>query len=229
MGITLTEARATLMDSVLHAESGTFDTDKQDRALKVAFERFLRETHITRTVASIAVTSGSYTFDATATATDFLPGCLTEAPYILSENRQLQVVSFTNLIQRRRTSGSGSSGIPELVAWQSPTLGYLFPTLSANYTIALPYYQPLVSWTPGTATPASVTINCPERYAYEVIWWGARASLVYGAPGHPDDQAAAQQFDALIQRARCEVTQTGVWFLDQNSNYGMSYTYRGQI
>lgn len=222
----LVEARKVLMDSVLHADANAFDVDKQDRALRVSFERFMRETKIARTVGSVTIANAATTLDVTATLTDFRPECLTSAPYISAENVQLQVVSFDCLLTRKNTSGT-TSGTPELIAWLSPSLGHLFPTADAQYTLSVPYWQPFTAFTPGTKT--NPTLNVPDRWAYDVIWSGARGALLRGAPGHEDWRAADEQFERLIQEARGSVSPPGVWFIDQNNGYDQVYTYRGFV
>ena len=222
----LVEARKTLMDSVLHADANSFAEDKQDRALRYAFERFMRETKIARTVASITIASGASTLDVTATATDFRPECIVAAPYISAENVMLQVVGFDNLIQRKNTSGT-TTGTPEMIAWLAPATGHIFPTADAQYTLSVPYWQPFTSFTPGTK--ANPTLNCPDRWAYDVIWTGARGALLRGAPGHPDWEAADAQFERLIQEAKGSVSMPGVWFIDQTTGYDQVYTYRGFV
>ena len=57
--------------------------------------------------------------------------------------------------------------------------------------------------TPASASidPDSFEINIPRQYVGSVIRWGARSALLYGAPGHPDDQAAAYQYEQLARSA----------------------------
>lgn len=226
MAITLQEARKVVTDSVLHIGETTFDSDKIDRAIKVSCERFLRETGISRTVGTVTVNSAASTIDVTTTLTDFLPGCLVELPFIASTNSRLQVVSYQNLIMQKDMM-DGATGRPELIAWNSPTAGYLFPTTDAQYIISFVYVQPLTSFTPGTK--AHVTLNVPDRYVYEVLWTGTKAALIRGAPGHPDWKDAQAEFEALIARAKGEVTPRGVWFSDVYGNFDHVYQYGGFV
>jgi hypothetical protein len=226
MPLTLQEAREVVTDSVLHIGDTTFYADKIDRAIKVSCERFLRETGIARTVGTVTVNSAASTIDVPATVTDFLPGCLVELPFIAATNSRLQVVSYQNLVTQRDQM-EGATGRPELIAWNSPTAGYLFPTTNAQYIISFVYVQPLISFTPGTKT--RVVLNIPDRYVYEVLWTGAKAALVRGAPGHPDWKDAQVEFEALIARAKGEVTPRGVWFSDLHGDFDHVYHYGGFV
>lgn len=148
---TLTETRLTLRDAVLHIGDGGFGDAKLDRAIRAAFNRFLRETRIDRTVTQVTIANAASTLDVTATsgAEAFLPGYLTNIPWMSTTFKSVRPISFENLRQLREDS-STASGRPELIAWQSPTLGYLFPTADAEYTLNVPWWKPLTSFDIGT-------------------------------------------------------------------------------
>jgi hypothetical protein len=87
----------------------------------------------------------------------------------------------------------------------------LYPIADAAYTINIPYAQALTKWSFGTEKATTTTIAIPEDIAHEAVWWGARGALLYGAPGHPDDQAAMREFNDLVKEVQTDVYPVSVW------------------
>lgn len=225
--MTLKTARDVVRNLALHIGGSTFSDEKVDMAIRIAGEKFLRETLADRTTVNVATAADDTTLDVTATAADFMPGTLLVPPFIGSTDQKLSVVTFENIRQLRNQGGT--SGRPEAIAWLTPGEAHIFPTADAIYTITFAYYKPLVSYTNGDATPGDVTINIPDRYVYEVMANGAAGQLLQGAPGHPDWRAKLDAFEQLIYEARGELNTDGVWFLNQSADYDTSYFRSGYV
>jgi hypothetical protein len=116
-----------------------------------------------------------------------------------------------------------------MVAWLSPSRGYLFPTPDDAYTITFPWRQPLVKWDIGTPDGSLIEMNLPDRYIDDVLWHGSRAYLLRGLPGHPEAESSMTEFGSLILAARGEDQPSGVWFANINEDVGKVYGVSGYV
>ena len=212
MAFTVEDARKILSTCVLHTYEEALEREKYDRAIIAAGNRFLRETRVARSVKSWSISSGTNTYDLdSAISSEFRPDQIIGLPHLQSTDwRPLQIVDYE--VIRREYDASAASGRPEMVGFHGDT-AIVFPDPDANYTITVNSWDLLTTtnWTIGgtDATTLAVTLNIPERWCYGVIWWGARAYLLYGAPGHPDDQPAMGEFLNVIERAKGEGQRSG--------------------
>ncbi|MFP4145290.1 MAG: hypothetical protein ACLFV3_09115, partial [Phycisphaeraceae bacterium] len=146
MGIIVDEARNTLSDSALHSGGG-FEVITLDRALRGSGNYLMRKSGISRAVTEITLDQDSSTVDISATESSFLAGHLFEQPFLSSPDfNGLSVISFRNLRQKLQTPASGR---PELISFLSPSVAYLYPEPAQEYTLSLPWWQPLTTWTYG--------------------------------------------------------------------------------
>lgn len=223
------DARSILMDSVLHTGTDTWSTTKQDRAIIVACRRFLRESHCQRTLATFDTVAAQreYVLDSAldSSLANFISGALTGKPFIAATDfRPVNVMSFEYV--RGQADYSNASGRPELIGFVGNT-AWLYPSPDDAYIIRLPMYDDLdmSGWTIGgvDGTTLAHEINIPERYAWDVVWWGCRASLLYGAPGHPDAGASMAEFQSVIARAKNEAQNAGFAFPRSRNYFNQSY------
>lgn len=231
--VTVKEARLKLMDSVLHAEANEFTTTKQDRAIIAACNRFLRETHVARSTRSVALTSGTRVYDLdSSVGTGFRPDQIIGMPHIAATDwRPLQVVDYE--VIRREFDTSAATGRPEMVGFNGDQMT-VFPTPDANYTVTFQTWDVLdqTNWTIGgvDSSTLAVTLNIPNRWADDVIWWGARAYLLMGAPGHPDAGAAMQHFErVIIPSAKGEGQRSGRWWPSYKGTIEQAYGPRPRL
>ncbi len=201
MAVTVETARAILADSILHTGSSTFSDTKKDRAILSAVNRFLRETRLNRKKQSISITSGtiSYslaTLEAAGTNLDNIMGTMHIAP---TDWREVKLVDYDTI--REQHDDHEKTGHPELVGVDGDNL-VVYPTPDANYTLTAQTFelQDMTDWTVGDggATTLAATLSVPDRWVDDVLWFGARGYLLFGAPGHPDAAPAMKEFTRVI-------------------------------
>lgn len=66
--------------------------------------------------------------------------------------------------------------------------------------------------------PQTVSLNIHNKWAVAWLRTGARAQLLYGAPGHPETDKMAAEFERLIERVNNAATPGGVWYADDLSD-----------
>ncbi len=233
MAITVPQARQIVTNSVLHTYDAAFDLEKTDRAIIAACNRFLRETHVARATNTISALASTIEYDLdTEVSTGFRPDQIIGVPHIASTDwRPVQVVDYEVL--RRMHDAVTASGRPELVAFHGDK-AYLYPTPDASYTITLQSWELLdvSSWTIGGTDASTVahTLNIPDRWAYDVLWFGARGYLLLGAPGHPDAAAAMSEFTGtVIPLAKGEGQRSGAWWPSQMGTHEQTYGPRPRL
>lgn len=225
---TVQEARAKVTDSILHTGTQTFSNTKLDRAIIAACNRFLRETRMVRKSSSLSITSGTITYDLDTLATGGLNieqiiGVL----HIASTDwKRVKLVDYN--VVRHRHEHESAVGKPSMVAVDGDNL-VVYPTPDANYTLTVQTWELLdqTGWTIGgdDATTLAVELNVPDRWIDDVLWWGARAYMLLGAPGHPDASASMSEFSrVVIPKARGEGTKSiGPTPRYNNSPYGLDW------
>lgn len=214
----LTEARDVLRDSVLHVSQTSYSLEKLDRALSASGNRLMRETGLNVETFTATFTAGERSLDLADVRSDFLSGNATEAPFITANDKfhRLKVVAWATL--REQIEMSAAASRPELIAFITQTEAYIYPTPAEDTTLTFVYRRPLVSWTMGVADGDSVTLNVPDQYVHDWIWWGARSYLLHGLPNHKPEASTAQaEFAALIQRAKGASLMGGVYYGDSDS------------
>jgi|14BtaG_2_1085337.scaffolds.fasta_scaffold03225_6 hypothetical protein len=233
MATTVQQAREIVYDSVLHTYDSSFDLTKLDRAIIAACNRFLRETHVARTSRSISVTTGTIEYDLDdEVGTGFRSDQIIGVPHIASSDwRPLQVVDYD--IVRREFDTTAATGRPELVAFNGDK-AVVYPTPDDNYTVTLQTWDLLntTGWTVGgtDGTTLAVTLNIPDRWAHDVLWFGARGYLLLGAPGHPDAAPAMSEFmDVVIRGAKGEGNRGGSWWASARGTHEQTYGPRPRL
>lgn len=191
----LAEARKTLTDSVLHIGRTDYPVDKQDRALKFALERFLRQTRCNATVTNFTMTAASATQDVTGTFTNFMPSQVVRCR-----------IGYKPVVQKnanevmRKLDESTTQDRPEMIAWEAANSALVYPIPDSAYTLSLSRAAPLISWSEGTVE--DVEINVPDQFVRDAIWFGASSALVYGQSGSLYASDGWKIFEDLIKEVR---------------------------
>jgi len=176
--ISLTEARAYVIDSILHVPNGSYSNEKIDRAIQFAGQRFMMETLCVQKQASITLTSGVREVDIQAQAPDFNYPMFSRCHTL--DGVYLKTMKRENYAQIQRAyANNEQTGRPHTIGFYTNSSGLLFPKPDAEYTMILQYAEPFVNWTPG-ASGSSVTLNIPAIYVRDVLWLGVGTALVYG-------------------------------------------------
>lgn len=212
MAYTVETARAMLLDSIVHTGTASFSNSKLDRAIIAACNRFLRETRIVRKQTDVSLSDGTTTYDLdtlTSGGTNFRR--IINVMHIASPDwNEVELVDYNTV--RQEFEDSTAKGKPEMVAIDGDNL-VVHPTPDAAYTLNVQTYELLdqTGWTVGgtDGTTLAVTLNVPEDWIDDVLWFGARAYLLLGAPGHPDARVAMAEFTrVIIPKARGDWTKS---------------------
>jgi hypothetical protein len=206
MAVTVEEARAKVLDSILHTGTTTFSESKLDRAIIASVNRFLRETRLSRKTHSISISDGviSYSMATLAAAGTDLEARVGVAHVASTDWERVKYTDYNNI--RHRHEKESADGKPELIGFDGDNM-IVYPTPDAAYTLTVQTYelQDVSSWTIGgtDGTTLAVTLDVPDRWVDDVLWFGARGYLLFGAPGHVDASAAMAEFTrVLIPKAR---------------------------
>lgn len=233
MAITVEEARKIVFDSTIHTNETAFSTLKVDRAIIAACNRFLRETKVARRTDTFATVASTATYDLdTEIESGFRSDQIIGVPHIASPDwRPLQVVDYE--IVRREHDVTAASQRPEMIAFNGAT-ATMYPTPDAAYTIAMRSWELLdtTNWTAGGNDPTTraKTLNIPDRWSYDVLWFGARGYLLLGAPGHTDGPAAMAEFTgSVIPNATGEGQRGGAWWPSAKGTHEQTYGPRPRL
>lgn len=197
-----------MSDSILHTGSSTFSNTKLDRAILAACNRFLRETRLARKKHTVAITDGTVTYSlATLLSAGLEFQQVMSVQHIASPDwSKVKIVDYDTV--RFEHEDNDREGEPELIGFDGDNM-VVYPTPDANYTLNVQTYQlqDETGWTIGgtDGTTLAVTLDVPDRWVHDVLWFGARAYLLFGAPGHPDASPAMSEFVRnIIPKAKGE-------------------------
>lgn len=205
----LTEARTTLIDSVLHVATNTYPTDKQDRALQFALGIFCRKTKVSRVSLNLELAQGVNTVNIQASVPSgnaaFHPAALMLARIGYDD---VQLIDWRRML-RHYWVNSTQTKQPRLIAFETTTgVATIYPTPDQSYTLTVVYWEPLIPWTPGTTDDATTFLNIDERWIRDAIWLGAGTALVYGEVGNLWAQTGWKQFEQYMDQVKGETTLT---------------------
>ena len=201
MSVLLSDADTLVLDSILHIGSSTFSATKRRNAIKAACNRFLREVPSSWTTVPVELNAGQSTVDLTAGITGFNEDRWVRASIGFSD---VSVVPYITV--QRRHDGASPSGKPKWIGFRSPREALFDKTCDTAYTMQATVWNPLVDFdsavTITSGDPSTdIELNLPAGWEHDILWWGARAYLIYGAPGHPDAAPAMERFEAVIASA----------------------------
>lgn len=208
----LDEAVEILRDSVLHTDQSAIQPEKLHRAILSAGNEFVRRTACSKARATIALSNGTAEYAVSSTITGFTPDWFLHA-YI--GHKEVAQNTWRSL-KRRYDAGTTPTGQPTELAFDADATMLVYPQPTTSASLVVTYRRPFVVFTPGVGT--NPTLNIPDEWAYDVIWWGARSRLLMGLPNHTDAPVAAQQFEALIQDAVTRFNPTTGRLDDRNTH-----------
>lgn len=187
----------TLVESVMHANLTSFSEPKRHRALRAAFQHFIREVPwAARLTLTLPLAKGRNSID----PTQYL-GDVSEAQFVEAEigADPVDKVEY-HFVQRRFAQGRTPTGRPGLLAFRNNNYILFDKFADQAYDVLVTVSGRLISFEPGTATDPD--INVSEEYAPDIAWWGGRYYLTEGIKAHDNESSAAlEQFNKMIQNA----------------------------
>jgi hypothetical protein len=194
----LSEVRLTATDSALHIRGNeSFSSEKIDRAARDCLNYYLREVPASTTTTPVSLPSGSRTLDMTEWIAQFIV-----ADYISGKISDDDVALTDYEMCRRRYQSSTPKGQPAMIGFRDNRDGLFDKQLDANYTFMVTHRRRFVEIDLGS--PEDIEINIPDNIAGDLVRWGVRGYLLYGAPGHPDSGPAMKRFEDIVASAKKE-------------------------
>jgi len=218
MSFTLTTIRAMLRRN-RHIADESFNDATIDDGIKWACNWWMRETKCDRTALSVSIVANDTSKDFTSGNTGFLPGRIIGRLYISASNHPLKIVPVSTILTRRRDGSV--TGKPTLLSMDLATAVQLYPTSDGSYTITGTYWKPLVSFTSGTGSDSSTTINIDESYMGDVVL-GAAAFILADYPGHRANEMK-QDFMTAMARAKSEIEARPIYVNEPGSENDIDY------
>lgn len=201
--------------------NGTDNLSRVDYAIKAAGDEFVRRTRCTLTTDdSLTLTAGSEDLD-TSSLTDFHPSRLVMIEVKNPTTNTIHTARWVNYQKVREsrdhgyegnwwypyTNSSDQSGTPELFSWRDESNAIVAPLPGLAWEVLLTYWAAFTSWTIGTATPNTVTLNIPDDMIHGVLHYGVRAYLdAASSPASAD--LDRRNFEAHIIRCRGQYART---------------------
>lgn len=167
--------------------AGTDNIKRVDYAIKAAGDEFVRRTKCARTTDdTLVLTADDEDFD-TSSLTDFDPSRVikievehpTEGTIYPARRSTYDTVRTwrRNGIERYDyypyTNSADQVGVPAVFGWRDASNAIVAPLPGLAWKVLLTYWDLFTSWTIGTATPNSVTLNIPDDLIYPVLQHGA--------------------------------------------------------
>jgi hypothetical protein len=103
---------------------------------------------------------------------------------------------------RRRFQTEIPVGQPSLVGFRGDRNGLFNTQMDANHNLMVTHRRRFLDLDLGS--PEDLELNVPENIAGDLVRWGVRAYMLYGAPGHPDAGPSMQRFEMIVDKAKKE-------------------------
>lgn len=160
------------------ADESTYKDDEIDRAIQTVCDDFILATGCTNTKATVALTTDSSALGTLPTG--FYADMIRRA--WITTKGELEIIDHRNLLAKQLSTVSEDddsilTGRPEYLAFSSPTTGEVYPTPGDDYTLNILYAAPLTSFTPGTSSASSTSLNISDHLLRMVLIYGASALL----------------------------------------------------
>ena len=97
-------------------------------------------------------------------------------------------------------------GVPVLAAFRDDATLVYWPQVSAIFQFYFKYWQLLTTWTWGTVSPSTVTINVPDEYLQRAIVTGCVTQLQMNTPAGRMTGVENQDYEALVKEVLGTVT-----------------------
>jgi len=178
----LTDARTYIAESALNSSVDALDAERIDRGIQFGLGYFIEETRCTRTVDTVPWVNGSNAIDVPATITnEFQPSKVERVTVDNADRDPVAVVDFDEMLRLIRDEGG--TGTPEYIGWESEADGRVYPQPDAAGNLKITHVPALISFTAGTGSPGSVTLNVPERWIRPALAFLCATYVHFGAAG----------------------------------------------
>lgn len=219
----LTEARANVIDSVLHVATGSYDSNRVDRAIRWAGNRFCVDTQCSRVTVPVTVNADDTTADIITAVSNvgsepFHPNAI-QGVWI--GNYPVKVVDYATIQQKYRCSTAQSGRPCEMAFEDTYGVATLYPMADQTYVLNFDYWEPFTFWEPtdDALNPDLVVLNIDDRWIRDVLT-AAGAWMVRGEQGNPWAIGALRQFEADIMRARGQTIVNSARWVRQDPDGG---------
>lgn len=183
LGMTVTEARDWITQFLRSgAATSDYSAADKDRGLITVCEQFARMTRCVQVAGTVALTAASAVADCSGLTT-FRPERIMSA-HLVTKACELQLPGFEDV--HRRQIECPRSGAPERLAFETTTAtsGIVYPTPDVNYNLRIKWWEPMITFTPGTVTPDAITLNIPRDYLPQILSLGVPSALQANHPSH---------------------------------------------
>lgn len=200
--------------------AGTDGVKRLDYAIRAAGNEFVRRTFCTRGQGTKAATVDSDTLD-TSSITDMDPSRIfrctaTEPasgrvyPVEVGDFRDVQVDATKRdlWLQFPYVGLVDTQYRPHKLGFRTATSAIIWPTPGVAWSFIFDYWVPFTSWTIGTATPASVTLNIPDDMIDGVLWYGVPAYFENPNPANRYQETSRIRFERHVAQCRGRYGQT---------------------
>jgi hypothetical protein len=182
----LTAARTLLTTASIHASESQFSNTDKDYAIQSIGYELCEELAVDVGNQEVTLSANQNTVNIQSTLSDFEVNRFIRARI---GNSLVELTTWDSIL--RMYADDTPIGIPNLIAFDSESaLGMYAPQPKTGQTMVLTYRKSFVSFTAGTGSPGSVTLNIPEEIVRPVIFWGAKYFLL---DGEQDNQQEAQK------------------------------------
>lgn len=183
LGMTLTEARDWITQFLRSgASTSDYSAADKDRGLITVCEQFARKTRCVQVAGTVALAADSAVADCSALTT-FRPERILSA-HLTTEECELELPGYQNVHQHQiRCTGTGK---PRRLAFETTTAtsGIVHPTPDAVYSLRVKWWEPFVSFTAGTGTPDTISLNIPRDFMPQILSLGVPSALQANHPSH---------------------------------------------
>jgi hypothetical protein len=194
--MTLADARAIVRQFAKNAGDATaYSAAEIDVAIQAVCDDFIAHTLATRTSDTADVTVAVADVDVSG-ITGFRPDRLIRAWLEDDDGKEYpNLLSVADTETRDDRVADDTAGLPGKIAFPSTDAAVLYPTPDAAYTLHVDYRAPLTTFTAGTGSPETVTLNIDDDYLRTVMMYGATAFL---QANHPEYGYASQSYQKYI-------------------------------
>lgn len=199
MSITVGNLRNAARLGAVHVDANNIANATLDYHIVAAARRFCRETCCARETTSHTLASGGVSFDPTSATATFEIDQFIEADISLAKVEKIDWDSM----RERHTAAGGivPVGQPARLAFRTKSSCYVDKKADQQYNVTILRRQPFTSITIGSESD-STTTNLPDDWGFDVAFHGVMYYMLRGLPGHPEYQAALNDWIALLAEAR---------------------------
>ena len=181
--ITLTEARNIVLDACNRSpgDGTAFSNQRVDRAIQFTLQYSNAKGNLLSNSNTAAITASTATVNLATAITGFHPSLWIGGRLSVGAGTAydpVKKVSYSYVRRLHEQGGSsGSTSQPTMIGFETPSVGVLHPTPDSNYTMAVRWKSDISNFTPGTASPGSVTFAIPAAIIRPILYMGASAAL----------------------------------------------------